>query len=201
MKARFAMVILAFLALVAPMARAEGSDDQYIQIFNAIQQGDSLNERGEFANAMAKYTEAQTSLQRFQTEYPTWNPKIVKYRIEYVGAKIAELSSKRAPASVAAPTNAPAAPTTVALGVTVSILVLVELVGTIADQLPTLNQSVEAEPFQNSTARDGVIVAKTAPSATTDVGLRRRRQRQSREVAMCPRCGSIAATPTQGDSC
>src|SRR5260221_8480912 len=121
MKARFAMVILAFLALVAPMARAEGSDDQYIQIFNAIQQGDSLNERGESTNAMAKYTEAQTALQRFQTDYPTWNPKIVKFRIEYVGAKIAELSAKKSPASVAVPTNAPAAPTAPTASLAVSI--------------------------------------------------------------------------------
>ena len=66
---------------------------------------------------------------------------------------------------------APAAPTTVALGVTVSILVLVVLFGTVADQLPTLNQSVEAEPFQNSTARDGVVDASTIPSAT-DVPVR-----------------------------
>src|SRR5260370_37148623 len=111
MKAVFAAVALALLALGAPMARAEGSDDQYIQIFNAIQQGDSLTERGESTNAMAKYTETQTALQRFQTDYPTWNPKIVKYRIEYVGAKIAELSAKKSPAPIAALTNEPPAPT------------------------------------------------------------------------------------------
>jgi len=49
--------------------------------------------------------------------------------------------------------------------------VLVVLSGTMADQLPTLNQSVEAEPFQNSTARDGVVDASTIPSAT-DVPVR-----------------------------
>lgn len=110
MKTLFAMVALAFLALVAPMARAEGSDDQYIQIFNSIQQGDSLNERGASTDALAKYTEAQNALQQFQTSYPTWNPKIVKFRIEYVGAKIAELSAKAAPAPVVTLTNAPAVP-------------------------------------------------------------------------------------------
>jgi hypothetical protein len=61
---------------------------------------------------------------------------------------------------------APAAPTTVALGVTVSILVLVVLSGTMTDQLPTANQLVEAEPFQNSTAHDGIVDARTIPSAT-----------------------------------
>jgi tetratricopeptide (TPR) repeat protein len=121
MKILFAMAALALLTLVAPMARAEGSDDQYIQIFNAIQQGDSLNERGEFANATAKYTEAQTALQQFQTEYPTWNPKIVKYRIEYVGAKIAELSAKKSPAPVATLTNEPAAPSVPTSALAVSL--------------------------------------------------------------------------------
>ena len=61
--------------------------------------------------------------------------------------------------------RAPAAPTTVALGVTVSILALVALVGTPPDQLPALNQSLEAAPVQ-STAHDGIVNARTIPSAT-----------------------------------
>ncbi len=66
-----------------------------------------------------------------------------------------------------------------------------------ATQLPALNQSVEAEPFQNSTARDGVVV-KTSPSATTDVA--RRPRHQTERLAMRPRYSSIAAAPTQCDS-
>ena len=66
---------------------------------------------------------------------------------------------------------APAVPTTVALGATVSILVLVALVGTPADQLPALNQSVEVAPVQASKARDGVVVTMTIPSAM-DVAVR-----------------------------
>ena len=70
---------------------------------------------------------------------------------------------------------APAVPTTVALGVMVSIVALVPLVGTPPDQLPALNQLFEVVPVQ-STAREGVVVAATSPSATTDVALRRKRQ-------------------------
>jgi hypothetical protein len=66
---------------------------------------------------------------------------------------------------------APAAPITVALGVTVSILVLVVLSGTMTAQLPTVNQLVEAEPFQNSTAHDGIVDARIIPNAT-DVAVR-----------------------------
>jgi hypothetical protein len=32
--------------------------------------------------------------------------------------------------------------------------------------LPTANQLVEAEPFQNSTAHDGLVDARIIPSAT-----------------------------------
>ncbi len=122
MKAVFAVVTLALLALVAPMARAGGPDDQYIQIFNAIQQGDSFNERGASTDALAKYTEAQTELHQFQNNYPTWNPKIVKYRLDYVGGKLTELSAKTAPAPVVVETNTPAAPIlpSAALAVTIA---------------------------------------------------------------------------------
>ncbi|MEO8320620.1 MAG: hypothetical protein ABI561_20105, partial [Bradyrhizobium sp.] len=81
---------------------------------------------------------------------------------------------------------APAVPITVALGVTVSILVLVVLSGTAATQLPASNQSVEAAPDQNSTARAGVAVAEIAPNARTDVALRPRRKRQAEQFAMRP---------------
>ncbi|MEP6839955.1 MAG: hypothetical protein ABJA75_17995 [Bradyrhizobium sp.] len=96
--------------------------------------------------------------------------------------------------------SAPAAPITVALGVTVSILVLVELVGTAANQLAASNQSVEAAPDQNSTARDGVAVAQIAPSVTTNVVLRLRRNHQAKQSAMRPRYGSFPAAPRQYDS-
>ena len=62
---------------------------------------------------------------------------------------------------------APAAPTTVALGATVAIRMSTALVGTPADQLPAVNQSVEVAPVQ-SVARDGVDVARTSPSATVE---------------------------------
>jgi hypothetical protein len=59
---------------------------------------------------------------------------------------------------------APAAPITVALGVTVSILALLALVGTPPDQLPALNQSLEAAPVQ-STERDGIVDPSIIPRA------------------------------------
>ena len=70
---------------------------------------------------------------------------------------------------------APGTPITVAFGVTVSMTVLVALVGTPADQLLALNQSLEAVPVH--CARAGMAVAETSPSAMTDDAMRPRRNR------------------------
>src|SRR5579872_3222339 len=112
MKRFLALVLLSVLALL-PAARADGPDDQYVVIYSLIQQGDTLNQKGQLAPAMAKYVEAQSALKKFQGGYPDWNPKVVKFRLKYVAAKIDELSSKAPPAastnaSPAVPTNAPA---------------------------------------------------------------------------------------------
>ncbi|MCS3930540.1 hypothetical protein M2175_005571 [Bradyrhizobium elkanii] len=77
---------------------------------------------------------------------------------------------------------APAAPTTVALGATVSIFTSTALVGTPADQLPAVNQSVEVAPVQ-SVARDGVDVARTSPSATMELVPSRRRDNAAKVSA------------------
>ena len=90
-------VVLMLLLVLSPLARADGPDDQYIVIYNAIQQGDLLLEKGEPANALAKYTEAQSTLKKFQTDNPEWYSKVVKYRLSYLTSKIAELASKNPP--------------------------------------------------------------------------------------------------------
>src|SRR5262245_16309273 len=59
-------------------------------------------------------------------------------------------------------TCAPGAPTTVALGVIVSIFASIARVGSPADQLPALNQSVEMVPVQLVCARAGVTPAPMA---------------------------------------
>jgi len=101
MKSFVALILL--LALSA-LARADGPDDQYIVIYNMIQQGDLLLEKGQSAPALAKYTEAQKTLKTFQADNPEWYSKVVKYRLNYLASKIAELSSKTSPISPKTPT-------------------------------------------------------------------------------------------------
>jgi hypothetical protein len=120
---RFSVVVALLLTLSG--ARAQGPDDQYIQIYNLIQDADKLVSDLQPSEALPKYLEAQTALQRFQKGYREWNPTVISFRLSYVANKIAELSPKTpgstnaapaipapaAPAPAAAPPTAPAAVT------------------------------------------------------------------------------------------
>src|SRR6185436_18506894 len=93
------------LLALLPTARAEGPDDQYVQIYNLIQEGDSLS-ADQPARALAVYQGAQTALQKFQRMYPGWNDKIVNFRMNYLASKITILSAKASPAAPPASTAA-----------------------------------------------------------------------------------------------
>lgn len=90
MKRLFAIAVL-LLAFTAYL-RA-GADEDYVQIYNLIQDGESL-ELLHPDQALAKYTEAQSQLQRFQRIYPGWNDRVVNFRLNYLSSKIVILSAK-----------------------------------------------------------------------------------------------------------
>jgi Tfp pilus assembly protein PilF len=85
------MVVLAFA--VAASARAQSVDDQYVRIYNLIQDANS-SEGAEPAQALAKYREALAALQKFQGINPDWNAQVVKFRATYLATKIAELAQR-----------------------------------------------------------------------------------------------------------
>ena len=90
MKRLFAIVVL--LLVLIPRVRADGADDQYVQIYNLIQEGDTLS-TNQPVQALAKYIDAQTALQRFQRIYPNWNNRVVTFRLNYLDSKITILSA------------------------------------------------------------------------------------------------------------
>lgn len=94
------------LGLLCGSACAETADEQYVRIYGLIQQADALENSGQPAAALARYREARTALERFQKNYPDWNPKIVNFRLNYLAAKIAAVS-ERLPAVPAATAPAP----------------------------------------------------------------------------------------------
>ena len=107
----FGAAIIALLVLV-PRAWAEGPDDQYVEIYTQIQDGDNLAAE-QPVQALAKYRGAQSALQKFQKGYPDWNSRIVDFRLNYLASKITDLSARIAAATAsvpaaAAPPNAPA---------------------------------------------------------------------------------------------
>jgi hypothetical protein len=101
--------VIAVLLLALSGARAEGPDDQYIRIYNLIQEGDKLNSGAQPSEALPKYLEAQTALQQFQKGYPDWNAKVISFRLNYVAAKIGALSA-HAPAPAPTQRAQPAPP-------------------------------------------------------------------------------------------
>ncbi len=110
MKWSVALVLTALLLMVAG-ARAEGPDDQYVLIYNLIQEGDALVEKNQSRDALTKYEEARTALQRFQKGFPDWNPDVVKFRLSYLASKLAA-APKPSPAPEATSTNVNRAPAT-----------------------------------------------------------------------------------------
>src|SRR5687767_3825745 len=103
---------LATLLIVASFSVcAQSSEDQYVRIYNLIQQADTLNGNGQFAQALPKYLEAQSALQRIQKFNPTWNPKVVSYRLSYIAERIEAGPGRTAatpPRKASPPSNAPA---------------------------------------------------------------------------------------------
>lgn len=100
------LLLVAFVAAAIP-ARADDPDDQYLKIFNVIEKADALNSSGKSTEALAKYHQAQTALEKFQKAQPAWNAQMVAFRLEYVNQKIAELEPK-APKAGNEDTNAAA---------------------------------------------------------------------------------------------
>ncbi|TAK93193.1 MAG: tetratricopeptide repeat protein, partial [Verrucomicrobia bacterium] len=92
MKRIVALLLLA-LAVLARPAAAQSTDDQYLRIYNMIQAGDSLANAGQPAQALARYQEAQTALQKLQKAAPDYSPRVVTFRLNYLTEKIAVLSS------------------------------------------------------------------------------------------------------------
>ena len=66
------LAILAVLLFAGVQTQAQ--EDQYVQIYNLIQEADASLSSDQPMQSLNKYLRAQTELQRFQKLYPDWNP-------------------------------------------------------------------------------------------------------------------------------
>jgi Putative Zn-dependent protease, contains TPR repeats len=92
MKRSLALVLALVLGTLC--ARADALDDQYVRIYNLIQEADLLNSNGQINQSLSKYLEAQNALQKFHRINPDWNPKVVNFRLTYLNTKVAAASSQ-----------------------------------------------------------------------------------------------------------
>ena len=96
------IAILALFLVLTGSAKAAGSDEQYLDIYNEILQADGLLQSGHSNTAAAKYLQAQADLQKLHQDRPSWNPDIVQFRLDYLADKLQSLA-KFLPATNAPP--------------------------------------------------------------------------------------------------
>jgi tetratricopeptide (TPR) repeat protein len=86
------------LLVVALFVKADGPDDQYVQVYKLIQEGDQLQGNGQNNLAREKYLQAQNNLKKLQVAHPDWNQSVVQFRLNYVTEKLGAVA-KESPAS------------------------------------------------------------------------------------------------------
>ena len=99
-------------ATPAQVHSAASPQDDYLQIYVMIQEGDKLTQGGQNSQGREKYETAIQRLEKLKNENPEWEPTIVKYRIKYLTEKLESLKSAKdsAPASKPTPAPVPTAP-------------------------------------------------------------------------------------------
>lgn len=108
-------VVVGWVLCIATLfsVRGQTPDEKYVGIYHLIQEADNLNDKGNVREAAARYVQAQTALKNFETAHPDWNPKIVKFRLEYIAARLEPLARRlpntNAPVAAVTATNVPGA--------------------------------------------------------------------------------------------
>jgi len=88
--------LAALLLLAAPSSHPAASpQDDYLQIYVMINEGDKLDNSGQKSQAREKYENALNKLEKLKNENPEWEPTIVKYRIKYLNDKLSNLKSAK----------------------------------------------------------------------------------------------------------
>jgi Flp pilus assembly protein TadD len=102
----FSALAAACLVATAPLVHAEGPDEDYISIYQTIEDGDQLLANNQPSAARMKFQAAQDALKKFKMAYPTWNETTVNFRLQYVSDKLSKLGG--GPASAQPKATAPA---------------------------------------------------------------------------------------------
>ena len=88
------MLLSIFMLFLAPLLRADEPNDQFVRIYNLIQEADALNENGRSDQANQKYLEAELELKTLRKSHPDWNESVVGFRLKYIADKLRPSSSE-----------------------------------------------------------------------------------------------------------
>jgi cytochrome c-type biogenesis protein CcmH/NrfG len=105
---RFVVLLGVVLCGLSTGAFSQSLDDEYVQVFKLIQEADTLSSTAP-SQALAKYLDAQTALDRLHKGSPEWNARIVNYRLSYLANRIRALSESNSPPTTKTNTTALAA--------------------------------------------------------------------------------------------
>ena len=106
MRARF--YILWSCCLLAWTVQA-GPDDDYITVYRILSSADTEQLQGHTSVARRQFQEARERLLALHKAYPSWNEKVVGFRLRYIEEKLAELGSEpTGSGATTAGTNSPA---------------------------------------------------------------------------------------------
>lgn len=103
----------AILFLATNFAVLAGPDEEYISIYQQIEDADRLAASSQTDAARQRYAQAQDALKKFKAANPSWNGRTVDYRLDYVTERLNKLGggvSETAKPAVATPAQ-PADPT------------------------------------------------------------------------------------------
>lgn len=99
---RFFISVIGLISAVSLLVTwAAGPDDQYVQLYDLIQQGDQLLSGGQAPLAREKYLEAQAGLKKLQAGHPNWNQNVVQFRLNYLAEKLDKIQPPSEPARTA----------------------------------------------------------------------------------------------------
>ncbi len=68
-----------------------GPDDDFVEVYQLIQQTDAQRDAGYLTQARLGYERAQELLGALKKSYPQWNERVVAYRLRYVAEKLEAL--------------------------------------------------------------------------------------------------------------
>ena len=88
---RWWMILLLGL-LSLPFAQgASAPEEDYVRAYDLIQEADELQQKGNGEAALPHYLKAQETLKKVQALSPSWNARLVGYRLRYLADKISGL--------------------------------------------------------------------------------------------------------------